>query len=170
MSSRGDACDPASGAGTKPLRTHSFGVTMGDTDAAGIIYFGAPVGWAERMITEWLAESGWPLSEQLGSGWGMPAVHLEVDYSRPLRLDDRIVGTLRSHARSAHSVTWRCQFSTEEEGPVAVEVRLTQASVRLQAGGTTLVDLPPGLAAQLDASHRHPEALSTDGPPQTQDG
>ena len=77
---------------TPPLHVDRFRVPMADTDAAQIIYFGAPVRWAERLVTGYLADIGQPTSAMLASGHGMPAVDLHVTYRRPLRLDDQVYG------------------------------------------------------------------------------
>ena len=66
----------------QPLRTERFRVPMGDTDAAQIIYFGAPPRWAERLFTSYLADIGLPTSALLASGHGLPAVDLQVMYRR----------------------------------------------------------------------------------------
>jgi acyl-CoA thioester hydrolase len=139
--------EPAAG---RPLRTERFRVPMGDTDAAQVIYFGAPVRWAERLFTGYFAEIGLPTSAVLASGRAMPAVDLHVTYRRPLRLDDEVQGELRVHQRSARSITWQCDFFKIGESPLAVRVRTTQVSVQLAAGRPSPVRLPAELLARLD--------------------
>ena len=139
----------------KPLSTQRFRVPMGDTDAAQIIYFGAPVGWAERLATSYLADIGVPTSAVLASGRGLPAVDLHVVYRRPLRLDEWVRGELRVQRRSARSITWRCDFypddqSRDDQSPdsqpeLAVRVFLTQVSVRITDGQPSPVPLPAEL-------------------------
>ena len=136
------------------LLIHRFRVPMGDTDAAQIIYFGSPVRWAERLFTDWLATIGMPTSEVLRAGFGLPAVHAELSYRRPLRLDERVRGELRLHHRSARSITWRCEFfpdDAEDDGGVAVEVLITQVYVRIDPAGPVAVPLPGQLLAHLPA-------------------
>jgi acyl-CoA thioester hydrolase len=139
----------------QPLRTERFRVPMGDTDAAQIIYFGAPPRWAERLFTSYLADIGLPTSALLASGCGLPAVDLQVKYRRPLRLDDQVRGELHVHRRSARSITWQCDFFPDGQFPgndpeLAVQVLITQVSVRMTNGQPSPVPLPAELIFQLD--------------------
>ena len=139
------------------LLIHRFRVPMGDTDAAQIIYFGAPMRWAERLFTDWLATIGLPTSDVLRAGFGLPAVHAELSYRRPLRLDERVRGELRLHRRSARSITWRCEFYSDGDGDgdgnggVAVDVLITQVYARIDPAGPVAVPLPGQLLAHLPA-------------------
>jgi acyl-CoA thioester hydrolase len=141
---------------SQPLHVDRFRVPMADTDAAQIIYFGAPVRWAERLATGYLAEIGLPTSALLASGHGLPAVDLHVTYRRPLRLDDQVQGELRVHRRSSRSITWQCDFFRKGETERAVQVHLTQVSVKTGDGEPSAVPLPAGLIAQLDQPAQPP--------------
>jgi acyl-CoA thioester hydrolase len=66
--------DADSRPGALPLARERFRVAMSDTDAAQVIYFGAPTRWTERLVTTWLADVKHPTSELLAAGFGMPAV------------------------------------------------------------------------------------------------
>jgi acyl-CoA thioester hydrolase len=135
----------------EPLRAVEFRVSMGDTDAAQVIYFGAPVPWAERLVTGYLADIGLPTSDLLADGYGLPAVELSVKYRSPLRLDDRVRGELRVQTSSARSVTWECTFSRADQTVPAVRVVLTQVAVEVRDGQPAAVALPTRLRAHLTA-------------------
>lgn len=137
------------GAQIDALARTSFRVAMGDTDAAQVLYFGAPIRWAERLVTTWLADVGCATSQALSDGYGLPAVHCELDYASALRLDDRVQASLWIDRRSQRSVTFRSEFVREGEVPPAVVVRVTQ--VQAATGGEQLraVALLPKLAAAL---------------------
>ncbi|HEX3750430.1 MAG TPA: thioesterase family protein [Streptosporangiaceae bacterium] len=137
-------------AASPPLHVDRFRVSMADTDAAQIIYFGAPVRWAERLATGYLADIGLPTSAMLASGHGMPAVDLHVTYRRPLRLDDQVQGELRVLRRSSRSITWQSDFFRKGESQLAVQVHLTQVSVKTADGEPSAVPLPAELITQLD--------------------
>ena len=141
-----------------PLHVDRFRVPMADTDAAQIIYFGAPVRWAERLATGYVADIGLPTSAVLASGHGMPAVDLHVMYRRPLRLDDQVQGELRVHRRSSRSITWQCDFFRSGETELAVQVHLTQVSVKIADGEPSAVPLPAELIAHLDQPPAAPGA------------
>lgn len=134
------------------LARDRFRVTMADTDAARVIYFGAPVVWVERLLTTWLADVGAPLSESLDSGFGDPAVHLEVAYRAPLRLDDQVTGTLSLVRRSEQSLTFHCTFALGPDASPAVEVWLTKVHVRVGPDGLHAVPIDGPLRDALDAA------------------
>jgi len=92
---------------------------MGDTDAAQVIYFAAPTRWAERMASEWLAEADFTASRQRAAGHGMPAVHVELMYHGPLRLDDEIDATLWLDKVSMRSFTLRSELVSHLRGRAA---------------------------------------------------
>jgi hypothetical protein len=46
--------------GESPLVTDRFLVAMADTDATRVIYYGTPLRWAERLVTTWFVEVGFP--------------------------------------------------------------------------------------------------------------
>jgi acyl-CoA thioester hydrolase len=123
---------------------------MGDTDAAGIIYFGAPLRWAERLATTWFFSAGVPLSSMFAAGEGLPAVHAELSYKRPLRLDDEIEGTLWLANRTDRSVTLRTEFALVGTAGVAVEVQITQVHVSIGNGEIRSTPMPGSLAAALE--------------------
>jgi acyl-CoA thioesterase FadM len=99
-----------------------FRVSMGDTDAAQIIYFGAPPRWKEWLLTGWFKSIGHPLSEMLATGYSFPTVRLEVDYSAALRLDDAVEGSLHCGHIGTKSFSIIASF-TAPAGGEAVRVR-----------------------------------------------
>ena len=133
------------GAEPVPLIRDRFRVTMGDTDAAQVIYFGAPTRWAERLMTTWLADVKFPTSELLASGYGLPAVRAELTYHKPLRLDDQVEATLWLQRKSARSVTWRAEFAHPGDSTPAVRVLLTQVYARLEGGRPVPTPWPDAL-------------------------
>lgn len=128
-----------------------FRVTMSDTDAARVIYFGAPADWAERLLTGWLADVGAPLSKSLDSGFGDPAVHLEITYHAPLRLDDLVIGTLYLTRRTERSLTFHCTFALGADAS-AVDVWLTKVHVHVGQDGPRAVPIDGPLLAALKAA------------------
>ncbi|WP_319457042.1 MULTISPECIES: acyl-CoA thioesterase [unclassified Mycobacterium] len=139
------------------LAREQFRVVMGDTDAARVIYFGAPLGWAERLMTTWLADAGLPTSVTLDSGRGYPAVRAEVSYHSALRLDDRVFATLLTGAITNRSVTFHAQFATGFATAPAVEVWLTKVHVRFGADGSDAIPLDPSLLAAFDRGFVAPQ-------------
>ncbi|WP_329537443.1 acyl-CoA thioesterase (plasmid) [Streptomyces sp. NBC_01450] len=135
--------------GSAPLLRRRFRVAVGDTDAAQVIYFAAPTRWAERLSSEWLADVGFATSKMLASGFGLPAVHCELSYHSPLRLDDELDATLWLDTLSTRSLTFRSDFALIDAPEPAVRMHLTQVYVRTSGAAPESLPLPDGLVARL---------------------
>jgi len=135
--------------GSAPLLHRRFRVAVGDTDAAQVIYFAAPTRWAERLSSEWLADVGFPTSKMLAAGFGLPAVHCELTYHSPLRLDDEVDATLWLDKLSTRSLTFRSDFALIGAPRPAVRMHLTQVYVRTSGAVPESLPLPEGLVARL---------------------
>lgn len=72
----------------KLLTTEAGRVTMVDTDASGLLYFGAVYRWSEAVFGGWLHGIGHGIGDMLRHGYGTPCVHSEAQYRRPLAMDD----------------------------------------------------------------------------------
>ncbi|MEU3617028.1 thioesterase family protein [Streptomyces sp. NPDC006872] len=140
-----DPCGSSSG----PLLRRRFRVAMGDTDAAQVIYFAAPTRWAESMSSEWLADAGFATSQMLATGFGLPAVHAELSYRSPLRLDDELDATLWLDKLSKRSLTFRSDFALVGAPEPAVQMRLTQVYARTSGETLESIPLPDELVAHL---------------------
>ena len=71
--------------------TTNLTVRFAHVDAAGIVYFSRIFEFCHAAYEELLSACGYPLPEFFKSlGWGMPLVHAEADFKRPLRLGDCI--------------------------------------------------------------------------------
>jgi acyl-CoA thioesterase FadM len=122
---------------------------MADSDAGGVIYYGAPYPWHEAALLGWLAEIGRPISAILRSGNAFPCVHSEADYRRPLRVDD--VVDVRLHTLAVGSSSFQLQ----------TEVWLQELSVVVRAvyvwstgdprEGMKSTPLPPWLRSALES-------------------
>ena len=133
----------------KPLRRENFNVTMGDVDAAGILYFGAPLVWLDRLMGAWMREIGLPVSALLARGEGAPAVHTETDYRSPIGLDEPVEALLFHAGHGRSSYTLAAEFRHAVSGLLAVETRFTAVWVSRDASGDSVemrsVELPEQL-------------------------
>lgn len=104
-----------------------------DTDAGGIVYHARYLAFAERARTEALREAGAPHSELVaGHGLFFVVRRAEMDYLRPVRLDEEIVVVTGPWAMGAASVVVRQRFEVAERPVAALLIKL--ACVR-QADG-----------------------------------
>ncbi|MCA2252140.1 acyl-CoA thioesterase [Mycobacterium intracellulare] len=124
-------------------------MVMADTDAAQVIYFGAPLLWAERLVSTWLADVGCGTFDALANGYGLPAVRCEMEYASALRLDDRVQATLSVDTLSERSVTFRSEFTKVGETNPAVIVHVKQVQAAVDGSGLRSVHLLPKLAEAL---------------------
>ncbi len=65
-------------------------------DPAGIVFFPRYLAMFNDVIEDWCRdELGFTFAEiHKGNGWGMPTVHLDVDYLAPSRIGDRLTANL----------------------------------------------------------------------------
>ena len=77
-------------------------VHFADTDAAGVVHFSRLLCYAEEAEHELLGKLDIPL---LADG-GWPRVHVECDYSAPLRAGDDTEITISVEKVGKSSVTW----------------------------------------------------------------
>ena len=94
-----------------------------DTDAGGVAYHASYLRFAERARTEALRDMGIPHADLLQCFTLMFVVRrVEVDYLRPARLDDSLIGVTDSRAGGGASVLfpqevrgtqWACAVMTE---------------------------------------------------------
>ncbi|CAM5692469.1 acyl-CoA thioesterase [Streptomyces canus] len=143
------------GGDSDPLLRRRLRVTMGDTDAAQVVYFAAPARWAESMMSEWMAIAGFATSRLLAAGFGTPAVHAEFTYRSCLRLDDELDGCLRLDRLSQRSFTLRSDFALVGVSEPAVQIRLTQVYARTSGAALEVLLLPDELVRRLEG-HRPP--------------
>lgn len=61
-----------------------------DTDAGGVVYYGAYMQHLEEGRYEFLKAKGIDLSELIKQGISFPVVHLEIEYKSPARYADKI--------------------------------------------------------------------------------
>src|SRR4051794_21477879 len=75
----------------EPLFSEARTVRFQDVDVAGIIFFARIPEYFHDAFVSMLGASGLDLRDVLAEGsWGMPLVHTETDYMRPLRFGDAI--------------------------------------------------------------------------------
>jgi 1,4-dihydroxy-2-naphthoyl-CoA hydrolase len=64
-------------------------VRFGEVDAAGVVYFVRIFDYAHRAFEALLTHVGFPIEDLFqAQRWGMPLVHAEADFVRPMRLGE----------------------------------------------------------------------------------
>jgi YbgC/YbaW family acyl-CoA thioester hydrolase len=137
------------------LATAGRRVTMGDTDAAGIIYFASPLRWVEEMFSGWFVEIGHPFSVLFAEDLGTPAVSIRADYSSPLALDEMIELMMRASHVGVSSFAVQVLVTRRGDERPALSLTVHHVFGRLSiASGAKFVPeaMPEWLRAPLAAS------------------
>ncbi|MBC7799420.1 MAG: YbgC/FadM family acyl-CoA thioesterase [Gemmatimonadaceae bacterium] len=104
-----------------------------DTDAGGVVYHARYLAFAERARAEGLREAGVPGAELMAMhGLIFVVRRAEMDYLRPVRLDEEIVVVTGPWALGAASVDVLQRF--EVAGTTVARLRIKLACVRLADG------------------------------------
>ena len=118
---------------TEPFRTR-LSVRFGDIDRAGIVYYPRFLHYFHVAMEEFFRERlGRNYAEVLDSGFGLPTVHIETDFRKPLRYGDRIDVEVAVVSVGEHSMTWRYRVIREHDGELAAEAKIGTAGLDLEA-------------------------------------
>lgn len=105
--------------------THPIRVYYEDTDAGGMVYHAAYLGFAERARTEALRAAGLPHAELIQKHGVMFVVRrVNIEYLRRARLDDLLAVRTESVADTAVTVTLRQSVLHGEAVVAVLEVQL----------------------------------------------
>ena len=119
-----------------------YPIRFGDIDHAGIAFYPALLRLCHDAFEDaWALGMGRPYQgvcddEHLG----FPAVHIEADFTAPLRYGNEVEVVVTVTRIGTRSVTWRYQFRRQPDGVPAAELSVTTATVNLQ--DFTACDLP----------------------------
>ena len=117
-------------------------IYLGDTDAAGVVYFARGMEICHEAYEESLARSGISLNQMLSDREiALPIVRAEIDFLRPLFCGDRLQIDLKSDLvnSSEFIVSYRI-FNVEHLDRVLVKAQTRHVCINPQL--RTRVDLP----------------------------
>jgi 1,4-dihydroxy-2-naphthoyl-CoA hydrolase len=104
--------------------THVVTVRFNEVDRAGIAFFGRVFEWCHEAYEELFSAAGLAMQEIFDrESWGMPLVHAEADYRRPMRLGDRLAIDVRVERVGSRSVTFA--YTVRGEGKAGGDIRAT---------------------------------------------
>jgi len=109
-------------------------VRFGDIDHAGIVYYPRFLHYFHVALEEFFThvvgvEYHTVINEQR---FGLPSVHLEIDFRRPLRFGDAIDVEVRGLELGTTSVTWRYAV-WKQDGTLAAEATIVTVSLDMDA-------------------------------------
>jgi 1,4-dihydroxy-2-naphthoyl-CoA hydrolase len=109
---------------------HLVTVRFHEVDRAGIAFFGRVFEFCHEAFEEMLVAADDSLVSVFEQGgWGMPLVHAEADYDRPMRMGDRLRICLNVDRVGDHSITFLYDVIGAEDGERRASVKLVHAFV-----------------------------------------
>lgn len=107
-------------------------VRFSDVDAAGVVYFSRIHEYCHAAFEDLLRAAEIPLESLLHkTGWGLPLVHSEADYHRPLRLGESLTIQIEVPERTDRRVIFAFRI-VDQEGRVRVRARHEHACVGME--------------------------------------
>lgn len=119
-----------------------YPIRFGDIDHAGIAFYPALLRLCHDAFEDsWAHGMGRPYQSVCDDAHlGFPAVHIDADFTAPLRYGNDVEIVVSVTRVGTKSVTWRYQFVRQPDGVAAAELRVTTAAVDLR--DFTGCDLP----------------------------
>ena len=130
-------------------------VEFADTDMAGLVHFSSYLRYMEATEHAFIRSLGFSVAmwEQFKVGW--PRVHVDCDYTAPLRFEDEVEVSLRVREKKEKSLTYDFTFRRVGPGP-AVDVgrgSITTVCVTRDAGGAMKsAPIPEPVARKIEAA------------------
>ena len=126
-------------------------VEFGDTDMAGIMYFGNYFRFMEAAETSYLHARGLSVSWRAdGVKWGFPRVSATCDFQKPAKFEDELTIAVTIEKVGTKSVTYRFDFTNQNGESLAVG-RITAVYCR-NAGPDAMesVEIPAEMRAKIE--------------------
>jgi acyl-CoA thioester hydrolase len=139
-------------------------VRMVDTDASGLLYFGAVYRWAESMFGSWLLHVGPGMGEMLRDGTAVPVVHSEAEYRGPLTVDDALVLALHAGPVGRTSFGFVCDARYGAESSPRITIRTRHVYGRITPADVHTGFVPQPLPDWLRTALSDGSGLPPDAP------
>jgi len=108
--------------------TYAATISLGDTDAAGVLFFARLFDFVQRAFEAHIGARGLPIARCLSEGVFAPVVHAEADYRTPLRLGDAI--TIESSVESIGDSSVRMAYIVRKsDGALAAEALVVHVCI-----------------------------------------
>lgn len=130
-------------------------VEFADTDMAGIVHFASYFRYMEVTEHAFFRSLGFSISmwEEFKVGW--PRVHVECDYSSPLRFEDEVEAHLTVRAKKEKSLTYDFLFHRIRPGPAVEAARASMTVVCVtkgEDGAMKAVPIPEAIARKIEVT------------------
>ena len=125
---------------------HTLTVRFHEVDRAGIVFFGRIFEYCHVGFEELLSAMGLT-SVFHEENWGMPLVHAEADFKRPMFMGDKILVSMCVEKKGEGSITFGFEVLGAEDGKLRAVARHVHAFVELEK--MRPASFPPSLLAGL---------------------
>jgi 1,4-dihydroxy-2-naphthoyl-CoA hydrolase len=133
-----------------PPYVHDTVITMGRTDAAGVMYFARAFELCHEAFEAYMTARGVGPADLVGrGGYLLPIAHAEADYRKPLALGERARVEMRAVAVSGASFTMGYVVSSEN-GAAAFEAKTVHVPISKES--LRPIRLPERLREAVDAA------------------
>jgi 1,4-dihydroxy-2-naphthoyl-CoA hydrolase len=103
-------------------------ISLGDTDAAGVLFYARLFELTQRAFEHHCAGCGFPIARFFADRILAPVVHVEADYRRALRLGDAI--TVEASVESIGDSSFRMGYVVRtEDGGLAAEALVVHVCI-----------------------------------------
>lgn len=127
---------------------YRFRVSLHDTDAAGVLFFGHLFRHAHDAYETFMADIGFSLDGILHEGrYHLPLGHAEADYLLPLRHGEQVLVKLQVNNLSSSSFALEYHFFNEDGNALATAKTV---HVLVDRDAQSRPSLPDGLRAALE--------------------
>ncbi len=133
-----------------------YPIRFGDIDHAGIAFYPTLMRLCHDAFEDaWLHGMGRHYQEVCDDEHlGFPAVHIDADFTAPLRFGNDVEIVVTVDRVGTKSVTWRYQFLRQPDGVAAAELKITTAAVDLRDFSSMVIpDWCRDLLAKLTVAH-----------------
>ena len=128
---------------------YSRRVYLGDTDAAGVVYFARGLEICHEAYEESLANSAIDLKQMLSDKKiALPIVHAEIDFLRPLFCSDRIIVNLTADLVNSSEFVVNYQIFNIAN-PNKILIKAQTKHVCINPNQRARIELPPGIHSWL---------------------
>ncbi len=113
---------------------HQITARFFEVDRAGIIFFGRVFEYCHTTYEQLLASMGTGITELFEEhNLGMPLVHAEADFCKPIRMQERIDVELEVATISERSIRFSYRLRGSDDGTVRATANLVHAFVALDS-------------------------------------
>ena len=135
---------------------HRLTVRFFQVDRAGIAFFGRVFEYCHAAYEALLVAIDYPLAEVFDSeGWGMPLVHAEADFKRPMRLGEELVISVKVGRLGRTSITLDFEVTGAATGELKASARHVHACVDMERFAP--LEIPARLREAFESLSTSPE-------------